>query len=199
MDLLVPALTFALGLLVGLGVGAARAFQLVSNRRAIAGMNAGLARFWPETLPARSAADILAGRVRVVLGGVTYDLPVLPRAASKRWIESLDGRFASLAQQMDAAADDTPAIITLLLAQADGLYAMLRSYDETGVLPEAGEIDEYATDIQILRAVLEVWRAANPLAATLAEMTSPTDGSSSEPSSSAPASTAGPLVTSSMS
>ena len=61
MDLvLVAALAFGLGLLAGLAAGAARAFALAARRRAIAGTSGALARIWPDSLPQRSAADILA-------------------------------------------------------------------------------------------------------------------------------------------
>lgn len=197
MELVLVALALALGFLAGLGVGALRAFRLAAQRQAIAGTNARMARFWPAELPARAAADVLAGRVRVVLGGDIYDLPVLPRAASRRWLEGLDLRFAMLAADLESAGDDTPAILNRLLAEADGLYAMLRSYDTSGVLPDEGVVDEYVTDVEILRAVLEVWRAANPLAASLGEQGNPpTDGISPVSPSTPPSPTAGDLVSS---
>lgn len=174
-------LALALGFLLGLGVGALQVLRLTARRRAVAGASAGLARLWPESLPSRSAADILAGRIRVALGGQTYELPVVPRAASRRWLESLDARFVKLGGELEAAGNDTPRILTLLAAQSEALYELLRSYDQSGVLPPREEIDEVATDTQILRAVLEVWRAANPLAATLAERSEgepPTSGTS---------------------
>lgn len=162
-------LALALGLLVGLGAGASLALRLVARRRAAAGLSAGIARLWPDQLPSRSAADILAGRIRVVLAGTTYNLPVLPRGASRRWLEQLDERFAGLASDLQAAGDDTPRILATLVSQADTLYEALLSYDQSGVLPARELIDATATDTEILRALLEVWRAANPLAATLAD------------------------------
>lgn len=187
-------LALALGLFVGLSVGAWRAFVLAERRRQVAGLNARMARFWPAELPARSATDILAGRVRIVLGGATYDLPILPRAASRRWIEGLDERFAVLADDLEAAGNDVPEIMNRLLAETDGLYELLRSYDQTDVLPSQADVDEFATDVEILRAVLEVWRAANPLAATLAQSTTSSEPSAA--SSSSPRPTAGTLSTS---
>jgi hypothetical protein len=185
------ALALTLGLVLGYGAGAVRAWSIAAQRRAIAGTNARLARFWPAELPARSAGDILAGRVRVHLGGETYDLPVLPRAASRRWLEALDLRYATLAADLESAGNDTPVIVNRLLGEADGLYEMLRSYDQNGVLPPASEVDEFVTDAEILRAVMEVWRAANPLAATLAERANETNGTSPEQPSSPPQPTAG--------
>jgi hypothetical protein len=167
MDILVVVLALTLGFVLGVGVGALRAFRIAARRRSLAGANAGLARLFPENLPTRSASDILAGRIRVVLGGVGYELPVLPRRASREWLESLDARFAAIAEELDQAADDKPRILALLAGQTTGLLYALRAYDQTGVLPDPAYIDDFATDSEILVAMVEVWRAANPLAATL--------------------------------
>lgn len=198
MELLVAALAFVLGLMIGTGVGVARAFRLAARQRAALGASSAIARLWPEAMPERSAADILAGRIRVILGGLPYDLPVLPRGASKRWIESLDSQYRTLALALDVAGDDMPRILTMVGAHQDALLDMLISYDQTGVLPPRDHLDEYATDAEILRAVIEVWRAANPLVATLAEMATdePTAGSSRERPSSPPMPTAGVPTTS---
>lgn len=194
-ELVLVALALALGFLAGLGVGAMRALRLAARQRAVLGASAGIARLWPETMPERSAADILAGRIRVALGGVAYDLPVLPRGASRRWLESLDTSYAALGAALDEAGDDTPRILTLLASHQDAMLGMLYTYDETGALPERALVEEYATDAEILRAVIEVWRAANPLAATLAETTSAsgTNGSSPESPSTPPSPTDGTL------
>lgn len=198
MDLLVVALALALGFLLGVGVGAARAFRLTTQRRAAAGASAALASFWPEAMPERSATDILAGRVRLVLAGIPYDLPVLPRGESRRWLESLDLQFATLGALLDEAGNDTPRILTMVTQRQDLLVGFLKSYDTGNVLPETAYLDEFATDAEILRAVIEVWRAANPLAATLAGMPTegPMAGTSPEQPSSPQPSSAGTLSTS---
>lgn len=192
MDVLAPALALALGFVLGLGVGAARAFRLAAQRRRIQGLNARMAHLWPESLPTRSATDIMAGRVRVYLGGAVYDLPVLPRRASREWLEGLDERFHALGAALDAAGDDTPRILSMLAAHTESLVEMLRSYDTSGVLPDPDIIDTHATDAEILRALIEVWRAAHPLAATLAGTAETrTSGTSSESPTSSPSNTAG--------
>lgn len=205
MDLLSLLVGVVVGLVLGGVAGAARAFRLVAARRAVAGAAAGFARFGLEALPERSATDILAGRIRVVLAGQTFDLPVLPRKASREWIERLDARFASLSDALDQAADDTPRVLALLAGHSDWLLEALRSYDTSGVLPTGtagGLLDELATDAEILRATVEVWRAANPLAATLAaaagEDEPPTDGTASAPPSSPRTPTDGVPATSSV-
>ncbi len=190
------ALAGGLGFVLGLILGARRALSLVMSGRALRSVNGRLVASMPGAMPERSAADVLAGIVRIWLGGTAYELTVLPRAASRRWLESLEGRFAALAVTLEQAGDDAPTILTALLTETDALYDMLLSYDAGGVLPPRAEVDEVATDAQILHAVLEVWRAVNPLVGTLTTA-SPTDGPSSEPPSSWPASTAGRLTTSS--
>lgn len=198
-DLLVAFLALALGLLVGLWAGASFGLRLAARRRAGLGTHAQLARLWPAELPARSATDILAGVIRVSLGGQVYELPVLPRAASRAWLASLDDRFAALAQELEAAGNDTPAIMARLVAEADALYEMLLAYDQAGALPTRDDIDAIATDTEILRAVLEVWRAVNPLAATVAETSVPTPTLSPERRTSQPMPTDGARASSSAS
>lgn len=196
MDLvLVAALAFGLGLLAGLAAGAARAFALAARRRAIAGTSGALARIWPDSLPQRSAADILAGRIRVILGGATYDLPVLPRRAGREWIATLDARFAGLAAALSNA--EAPEILRMLAAETDALYDVLLTYDAGGVLPRRDSPEDFATEAEILRAVLEVWAALHPLAVSLvAASESPTSGRSAGSTSSSRPSTAGAPTTS---
>lgn len=184
MDLLAIVLALALGFVIGLVAGARRAFNLVLSGRAVRTASSRIARMMPELAPTRSPADILAGRVRIILGGTTHELPVLPRGPSRRWLEQLDARFATLTAGLSAATD-TPAIMALLDAQTDALYDMLLTYDQGGVLPSRDEIDETATDAQILHAVLEVWRAVHPLADSA--IGSPDDGTNG-PSSTLPSS-----------
>lgn len=194
---IVLALALALGFVLGLAVGARRAFNLVLSGRSMRTTSAGIARFLPDAMPTRSSADILAGRVRVYLGGTVFDLPVLARGPAKRWLERLDARFAALALSLDAAGTDTPQILSLLVSETDALYDMLLSFDEGHVLPSRDEIDETATDAQILHAVLEVWRAVHPLVVNLSAGQNPTSGPSAEPVSSPPRPTGGVPTTSS--
>lgn len=189
MEALVIVLALALGLVLGFVVGARRAFNLMLSGRSTRATNARIARFMPDVVPTRSPADILAGRVRVTLGATTHDLPVLPRGPSKRWLEQLDARFATLAMSLDQA--DTPAVMSLLIAETDAMYDMLLSYDQSHVLPPHDEIDETATDAQILQAVLEVWRAVHPLVASITEAANATSGRSSGPPTSSLMTTAG--------
>jgi hypothetical protein len=112
----------------------------------------------------RSAEDIFAGRIRVDLGGQTYTMPVLSRRANREWLESLDASFASLLTSLEDI-DDGDEVLRLLFSATDEFLDALVSYDQSAVLPPRASIDDDATDLEIIRAVMEVWRAANPLVA----------------------------------
>lgn len=195
-------LLFAAGGVSGFIVGALLAARVILARtgmaRVTANAAAGFARFGLDTLPERTAADLLAGRIRLRLGGVEYVLPVLPMKASAAWLESLDGRFTGLAENLEKAGNDVPRILELVAADEDGLLELLRTYDVHGILPPRDWITEYATRPEILAATVEVWRASHPLAVTLVEATAAgtTDGTSSGQPSKQPSPSGGDLSTS---
>lgn len=189
--LFVAALSFFLG-----GIfGANRTFRLVMQGRAMRRSHARIARFLPDAPPSRTVADIFANRVRLQFGGMVYDVPVLPRAAERKWLANLDTNFAAVAMAIDEGS--TGEAIAVLANQPDLMLDALYEYDTSGVLPPRDELDELASTSEILYAVLEVWRAANPLVVSVLNETSPpTSGSSPEPPSSSPQPTAGEPTTS---
>lgn len=198
MELLLGILAGVLGFVLGTLVGANRTLRLIREGRRLGSSHARIARFMPaDALPTRTPTDIIAGRVPVRLAGVTYQLPTLPRAAARDWLAQLDGRFAGMILALEDAGDDVGAILGLLVKQQDVLLDALLAYDTSGVLPPRAEIDDNATDAEILYGVLEVWRATNPLVgiATLGESLG--SGTWRSPSSSLPTPTAGVLTTSS--
>jgi hypothetical protein len=191
--LLVGLLALALGIVVGLVVGARRRVNLVLSGGVLQG--AGIARILPSDMPRRLPGDLLAGRILIALGDQVYQVPTLARGPARRWLEQMDLRFAALVSGLDDAAA-VPEILALLESETEAMLDQLIAYDVTGVLPDRATIDEQASDAQILRAVLEVWRAVHPLAGTLAAAVSGTSGTSFVPPSSPLASTAGPPPTS---
>ena len=114
-------------------------------------------------LPPRSIEDILFERVRLVIGGEVYDLPALVIEENERWKAELDTELSGLLGALDTAGDDVSTIVGLLTQKPDRLIGLLRSYDVTGVLPDDQTIQKQMTPMSLFRAVLEVWRAANPL------------------------------------
>lgn len=157
-------LALALGAVLGFIAGAARVRAQVRRGRLVRKAGAALAPLLPDERPTLSLADIFANRVRVRLGGITYDLPVRNIEDNERWVRSLEGRLAAVAGAIQAT-DAKPEILRLLLAEHEAAYELLLSYDASGVLPPADEIARLATSNEILNAVLLIWQAADPKAA----------------------------------
>src|SRR6188472_4253435 len=107
----VALLSLALGFALRPIFWSVRFARLERARRASLGAASGIARIGLEHLPVRSAADILSGRIQIVLGGIPFIIKVLPRAASKAWLDRLDSRFADITKALDVAADDVPQIL----------------------------------------------------------------------------------------
>lgn len=114
-------------------------------------------------LPPRSIEDILLERVRLRVGDDTYELPALVIEENERWKESLEGDLTGMLAALADAGDDIGAIVSALTGEPDRLLGLLRSYDVTGVLPDDETLRAKMTPLGLFRAVLEVWRAANPL------------------------------------
>lgn len=114
-------------------------------------------------LPARSMEDILAERVRLTIGEVTYDLPVLPIAENRAWKERMDLELGFLLVNI-SVEDDGDAILGLFDGSEALFMDLLTSYDQTHVLPPVEQIEQGLSPLGLVKAVLEVWRAARPLA-----------------------------------
>jgi hypothetical protein len=154
----------------------------------------------------RSAGDILSRSVRLVLGDTEYALPVLFIAGNERWKAAIDAKFNGVVTRLDEAGNDTARILAALGDQPDDLLDLIYSYDtdegrREGVLPDREDLKESVYEGDLLAAVREVWRAANPLvvmrieaaARDLVEATAArTTSESSPPTSSSPTPTAGP-------
>ena len=114
-------------------------------------------------LPPRPVEDILAERVRLLIGGEVFDLPVLTIAENRAWKERSD-RELGLFIATITLTDDLSEVMERFDGYDDTLMNLLLSYDSTGVLPPREVIEEGLTPLGLFRAVCEVWRAARPLA-----------------------------------
>lgn len=135
-------------------------------------------------IPNRPAGDVLSRVVRIDLGGQSFVLPVLRIGGNRRWKQSLDGSLTGLIEGLTKSGDDMGAILGALSAQTDTLLDLLISYDETHVLPSRADIEEIAYETDLVSAVREVWRAANPLVVAALESAltdAPTTSESSPP------------------
>lgn len=143
---------------------------------------------------ARSAADIAAGRVRLTFGGTTYTLPVRSIRANREWKEALDGRLAGMLAVLTTAGEDTSAVLLALSGATGPMLDALVDYDHQHVLPPRDVLEDMAAELQVVRAIAEVWLAANPLLVVAATtlVNRPTEPSDpSKPTSSPPPRTGG--------
>lgn len=143
---------------------------------------------------ARSATDIAAGRVRLTFGGTTYTLPVRSIRANREWKESLDERLTGMLGVLTTAGEDSSAILMALARATGPMLDALVDYDQARVLPPREDLEGLATEMEIVRAIAEVWLAANPLlvvAATQMVRQAGAPSGSSKPTNSPQPSTAG--------
>jgi hypothetical protein len=152
----------------------------------------------------RPAGDILSRTVRVQLAGTDYELRVLPIAGNRRWQTQLNGALTGFLGRLEGGGNDVQALLTALGSQTDELLDLLYSYDRATkpdgtpyhdpILPDRETLEEELYPDDLVTAVREVWRAANPLVVgtltAISTSEAPTNGSST-PSSSSRRSTAG--------
>jgi hypothetical protein len=118
--------------------------------------------------PERSAEDILSRTVRLTQGRREWVLPVLTIAGNRRWKGTLDGQLSAVLAALRKSGGKVPRLYDVLQGQVDQLVDLLIAYDETHVLPAREELLEMAYEDELMAAVQEVWRAANPLVAMAA-------------------------------
>lgn len=116
-------------------------------------------------LPPQSVEDVIAKRVRVTVGEVEYTLPVKSVRAHREWEERLDVELVSLLNTVREDGDDVAAILRALSESPGRFIDLLLSYDDGSALPDRDTIEATETEMGILLAVFEVWRAAHPLVA----------------------------------
>ena len=141
-----------------------------------------------QLLRPRRPEDVLSGEIRVEVGGQPYVLPVLSIAANRRWKSSLTTEMGGLVAHLDDASSFAD-IYAALAAAEDNWLTLLRSYDQTHVLPD--DLDEHVRPDELIAAVLEVWAAANPLVGMGLALGSGTNGTSPGRTNGSPKSTAG--------
>ena len=140
-----------------------------------------------DLLPARSIEDILAERVRLTIGGEAYNLPALNVEDTEAWLGELEGDLRGLLSLVEDAGDDAGKVFAELSAKPARLIDFLIAYDKMGALPDRDGLRRGLTPIGLVKAVLEVWRAANPLVdIALAGLTMSDPISASRPRTSSP-------------
>lgn len=120
-------------------------------------------------LPERSAQDILAGRIRVTLGGEEFVLPSLTIAANDEWRERCSSELRTLFGAFESI-ESPVGLLAWLDGTTDLQLRLLRAYDVGGVLPDDEWLRSHASPDAVLRAVLEVTAAAFPTFAVVLDM-----------------------------
>lgn len=116
-------------------------------------------------IPSRSAEDLASGVIRVTLGGRDVLLEEVPMDAMDAWSASVDERLNGLLGGLEQGQEVGDVMAALTAARPLVLDA-LTSYP--GV-PDAETLRRTATHSEVLRALLGVWSAANPLVAVIVE------------------------------
>lgn len=124
----------------------------------------GLSSIVRALLPQRSEEDRAAQIVRVAFGRGKnlreYELPVLSikenRAWKKVFQQEIGGMLDGLAKQADG-----PAVLNFINTLTDQQLVTLKAYDVDSILPD---LEEVATESQLLTAFLGVTAAAYPFA-----------------------------------
>jgi hypothetical protein len=122
-----------------------------------------------ELLPKRSVEDVLAERVRVVLGGQEYVLPTLSIADAEGWRTEF-ARSLGVSLQGLSASSQPAVLLTYLGTQTDMVWRLISAFDKAGVLPSWEDVKPGTTEIGLARAFLEVVAAVYPLVVTVLEM-----------------------------
>jgi hypothetical protein len=134
-------------------------------------------------VPELDLADVIAGRIRLTLGGEEYVLPTKTIEQNEEWQAQINRQLLSL---LNAAADPKSSdqdMVRLLFAMGPEMIDLLVSYDQD-TIPAKDVIRAKAQPHEVIRAVATIWANANPLVgAGIAGGTTPTPaGPTSAPS-----------------
>ena len=111
----------------------------------------------------RSAEDVLAGVLRIAVGGVEKIVPTLPIRATREWQATLatgPGRF-SPDNANDWTSTDASTFSALTL---DVILDLVVAYDRTGALGGREWLEEHADPAQLYTAAGQMADVAFPLA-----------------------------------
>jgi hypothetical protein len=109
----------------------------------------------------RSAEDILAGILRIPVGGVEKAIPTLPIRASREWQRLITEKVGGFGAVM--SAQQTPeALGALANLSLDTILDLVVAYDRTGALGGRDWLEENADPAQLYGAVRAMAGVAFP-------------------------------------
>jgi hypothetical protein len=143
---------------------------------------------------ARSAEDVLAGVLRIHVGGVERIVPTLPIRATREWQAKLTESLGGFGVVM--AADQSPATIARFTGLAlDAQLDLVCAYDRTGALGGREWLEEHADPAQLYAAAKLMGEVAFPFVNDLQSLMAALPGLLMGAPSSSSSSTSGPSPT----
>lgn len=122
-----------------------------------------------DYLPERSAEDIWAERLRLVLGDQELVLAVLPMRDSDEWKVEVSNEIGHLMLGLEALDDLESVMRHFGTIERGTLIRLLRAYDRDQVLPDDEWLLTHVSEGQVLRSFLMVWSVANPTLAVIVD------------------------------
>lgn len=116
-------------------------------------------------LPERSVEDVLAGRLRMTLGGTVFDLPVLTIAQADTWREKLLAAFGDVMNRLESEVN-VAGIIAFLGTNTPTMLTLIHDYDRDAILPDDDYIRGHATEPEVLRGFVLILAASFPFIAS---------------------------------
>lgn len=157
-------------------------------------------------LPERSVEDVLAGKLRLVLGGTPFTLDVLTIDKADEWRAGLLVAFGDVVGQLEEQVN-VPGVVAFLGSNTASMLVLIRAYDQAGVLPDNDWIRSHATEPEVLRAFVLILAASFPFIASAIDILATNPAALGmvlsefgprtpvgSPSSTSPSPTAGPSV-----
>lgn len=115
-------------------------------------------------LPERSVEDVLAGVLRMKLGGTEFQVPVLVIEKADAWRDQLAKDFAEVIGALDSKTDPA-GVLSFMASQTPKMLSLLRLYDAGAALPDDEWLRRNATEPEVLRAFMLTLAASFPFIA----------------------------------
>lgn len=143
-------------------------------------------------MTARTPEDILAGVLRITVGGIEKRVPTLPMRACAEWQETLGAQLGGFARNLTADQSADSLLGFARFTQGAILDAVV-GYDRTGALGGRDWLEEHADPAQLYLAFRAMAEVAFPFVTDVRSLLALLPGllATSDVGSSSPSSTSG--------
>lgn len=147
-------------------------------------------------MAARSAEDVLAGVLRISIGGIEKRVPTLPMRASAEWQETLGAQLGGFARSLssDQSAD---SLMGFARFTQDAILEAVLAYDRTGALGGREWLLEHADPSQLYAAFRQMAEVVFPFVSDVRSLLAMLPGllAQADVGLTSPSSTSGPSPT----